>query len=255
MIVGGFVGRQGSWAGSVGYEEEVAPTQRSNITTDVLCFHGSQDPLDSNANAIGRNGGLENCICYDARGNGDGETANTIIGDHNNRVTDYTSIVQNVGVDLYNGSLSGDVAVNVTTESCSVAGHSGPSVIQNVSPALDSSMYVKNQAQDAAKYAAVMSAEKFWNGEDVASTITQRVDQNRMPDKDQFHGIVNQQTVRRLLPIESERLMGFPDNHTRIAWNGKPEEDCPDAPRYKACGNSFCVNVMEWIGRRIEQFK
>ena len=127
-------------------------------------------------------------------------------------------------------------------------------LVQNVSPALDSSMYIKNQTQDAAKYAAVMSAEKFWNGEDVASTITQRVDQNRMPDKDQFHGIVNQQTVRRLLPIEAERLMGFPDNHTRISWNGKPQEECPDAPRYKACGNSMCVNCMEWIGRRIEQY-
>jgi DNA (cytosine-5)-methyltransferase 1 len=46
--------------------------------------------------------------------------------------------------------------------------------------------------------------------------------------------------------------MGFPDNHTRIPWKGKPEEDCPDSPRYKACGNSMCVNVMRWIGMRIE---
>ena len=46
--------------------------------------------------------------------------------------------------------------------------------------------------------------------------------------------------------------MGFPDNHTRIEWNGKPAEECPDAPRYKACGNSMCVNCMEWIGRRID---
>ena len=59
-------------------------------------------------------------------------------------------------------------------------------------------------------------------------------------------------TVRRLLPVECERLMGFPDNHTRIEWNGKPAEECPDAPRYKACGNSMCVNCMEWIGRRID---
>ena len=59
-------------------------------------------------------------------------------------------------------------------------------------------------------------------------------------------------TVRRLLPIETERLMGFPDNHTRIPWRGKPEEQCPDSPRYKACGNSMCVNVMRWIGMRIE---
>lgn len=45
--------------------------------------------------------------------------------------------------------------------------------------------------------------------------------------------------------------MGFPDYHTRIPWRGKTAENCPDAPRYKACGNSMCVNVMEWIGRRI----
>lgn len=60
-------------------------------------------------------------------------------------------------------------------------------------------------------------------------------------------------TVRRLLPVETERLMGFPDNWTRIPWRGKPAEQCPDGPRYKACGNSFCVNCVEWIGERIEK--
>ena len=59
-------------------------------------------------------------------------------------------------------------------------------------------------------------------------------------------------TVRRLLPVETERLMGFPDNWTRIPWRGKPAEKCPDSHRYKACGNSMCVNVMRWIGMRIE---
>ncbi|HOQ61910.1 MAG TPA: DNA cytosine methyltransferase, partial [Vicinamibacterales bacterium] len=59
-------------------------------------------------------------------------------------------------------------------------------------------------------------------------------------------------TVRRLLPVETERLMGFPDGWTQIPWKGKPAEECPDAPRYKACGNSMCVNVMRWIGLRIE---
>ena len=65
-------------------------------------------------------------------------------------------------------------------------------------------------------------------------------------------GVANHATVRRLLPIECERLMGFPDNWTRIPWKGKPAEDCPDSPRYKACGNSMCVNVMRWLGMRIE---
>lgn len=50
--------------------------------------------------------------------------------------------------------------------------------------------------------------------------------------------------VRRLTPLECERLQGFPDNHTRISWNGKPAEECPDGPRYKAIGNSMAVNVM-----------
>lgn len=66
-------------------------------------------------------------------------------------------------------------------------------------------------------------------------------------------GVGWQATVRRLLPIECERLMGFTDNWTRISWRGKPEEKCPDSHRYKACGNSMCVNVMRWIGMRIEQ--
>jgi len=62
-------------------------------------------------------------------------------------------------------------------------------------------------------------------------------------------------TVRRLTPLECERLMGFPDNYTRIPYKGKAAEDCPDAPRYKACGNSMCVNVMRWIGVQIEKIE
>lgn len=58
--------------------------------------------------------------------------------------------------------------------------------------------------------------------------------------------------VRRLTPRECERLQGFPDNWTRIAWRGKPVEECPDGPRYKALGNSMAVPVMAWIGSRIE---
>lgn len=62
---------------------------------------------------------------------------------------------------------------------------------------------------------------------------------------------VNPMLVRRLTPLECERLQGFPDGHTLIAWKGKPAEECPDGPRYKAIGNSMAVPVMRWIGRRI----
>ncbi|EMU9503519.1 Dam family site-specific DNA-(adenine-N6)-methyltransferase [Enterobacter asburiae] len=57
--------------------------------------------------------------------------------------------------------------------------------------------------------------------------------------------------VRRLTPIECERLQGFPDNHTLIGWRGKDADECPDGPRYKAIGNSMAVPVMRWIGKRI----
>lgn len=61
--------------------------------------------------------------------------------------------------------------------------------------------------------------------------------------------------VRKMTPVECERLMGFPDNYTKIPWAGKSEEECPESHRYKVCGNSMCVNVMEWIGRRINENK
>jgi DNA (cytosine-5)-methyltransferase 1 len=55
--------------------------------------------------------------------------------------------------------------------------------------------------------------------------------------------------VRRLTPVECERLQGFPDNYTNIPWRNKAE--APDGPRYKAMGNSMAVPVMRWIGERI----
>ena len=57
--------------------------------------------------------------------------------------------------------------------------------------------------------------------------------------------------VRRLTPVECERLQGLPDNHTLIGWRGKDAAECPDGPRYKAIGNSMAVPVMRWIGERI----
>lgn len=67
------------------------------------------------------------------------------------------------------------------------------------------------------------------------------------------HGVSFDGCVRRLTPIECERLMGFPDNYTKIPYRGKPSENCPDAPRYKALGNSWAVPVVRWIGKRIDK--
>lgn len=113
--------------------------------------------------------------------------------------------------------------------------------------------------------------------EDVAFTIATRQDQTLFqPEGDDIgaHYI-----VRRLTPVETERLQGFEDGHTdltgcdvdavtdRVAASlGYDEKqkavlrrkvarwsrECPDGPRYKAVGNSMCVNVMRWIGERIQ---
>jgi DNA (cytosine-5)-methyltransferase 1 len=79
------------------------------------------------------------------------------------------------------------------------------------------------------------------------------------------HAVATAMQVRRLTPVECERLQGFPDNYTRIPWKlgywaadkHSPEvletiaKQCPDGPRYKALGNSMAVPVMRWIGERI----
>ena len=58
--------------------------------------------------------------------------------------------------------------------------------------------------------------------------------------------------IRRLTPLECERIMGFPDGYTLIDYKGNPS---PDLHRYRVLGNSMCVNVMIWIGARINLFK
>lgn len=68
-------------------------------------------------------------------------------------------------------------------------------------------------------------------------------------------GVPPSMAVRRLTPVECERLQGFPDNWSQIPWKGKPAEECPDGPRYKCAGNSMAVPVMRWIGEQIARFE
>ena len=154
-----------------------------------------------------------NIVCYDARGNGDGKTSPTITGDHNSRVTDYTSIVlqsdtvagallvhdykgldmadslgsviaQPMGADLYNGTLTGDKVVTLTAATAKGGTNTGPSLIEKITR---------------------------W-------------------------------IVRRLTPTECERLQGYPDGWTDLGeWvdsKGKAHKPA-DTPRYKALGNSI----------------
>lgn len=82
---------------------------------------------------------------------------------------------------------------------------------------------------------------KGWQ-EDVAFTMDSRASADAVQFGTQ---------VRRLMPVECERLQDFPDNHTLISWRGKEAAECPDGPRYRAIGNSMAVPVMRWLGERI----
>lgn len=69
----------------------------------------------------------------------------------------------------------------------------------------------------------------------------------------QVQGVTDGYAVRRLTPLECERLQGMPDGHTKVPYRGKPADECPDTPRYRAIGNSMAVPVMRWIGERIAE--
>lgn len=115
----GFCTEHSAQARGVGYQEECAPTLRAGVTPAVMYKPKaySFDSLASNSmkssnphsgcreveisktldttdpNPCKNQGGIAVVECYDARGNGDGQVVNTLTGDHNNRVTDYSSVV------------------------------------------------------------------------------------------------------------------------------------------------------------------
>jgi len=78
--------------------------------------------------------------------------------------------------------------------------------------------------------------------EEISPTLRAEMGDNQV-------AVASQMAVRRLTPIECERLQGFQDGYTNIPWRGKQES--PDGSRYKALGNSMAVPVMRWIGQRI----
>lgn len=71
----------------------------------------------------------------------------------------------------------------------------------------------------------------------------------RRPAHDEGQPAPTRWAVRRLTPLEAERLQGFPDGYTAVPWRGGI---LSDDPRYKALGNSMACNVMRWIGTRIQ---
>jgi DNA (cytosine-5)-methyltransferase 1 len=91
---------------------------------------------------------------------------------------------------------------------------------------------------------AVQAANTGANGKNWSEEVTQTLDTVNPPvvSNDEFR-------VRRLTPVECERLQGFPDGYTNVPY--RHYKETPDTPRYKAIGNSFAVNVVRYIGERI----
>jgi DNA (cytosine-5)-methyltransferase 1 len=72
----------------------------------------------------------------------------------------------------------------------------------------------------------------------------------------QSTGVLTASTVRRLTPLECERLQGFPDNWTLNRWDFKKSEEYKqsDSSRYKQMGNAVAVPVVQWIAERLLAF-
>lgn len=162
------------------------------------------------------------CVVYDARWNGDGVTVPTLTGDHGSRVTDYTALCIGNGQADQLGLHDKVGALNcMHDQQCIVYG-------------LDRAAY--NQGRNA-QYNFCIDEEK------IATMTGTRL------------GAVCASYVRRLTPLECERLQGFPDGWTDIGdWmdsKGKKHKGDADSPRYKSLGNSICLPFWGWLARRI----
>jgi site-specific DNA-cytosine methylase len=186
------------------------------------------------------------------------EKANTIntfdVGD----VRTTQAVVQPIAVDVYNQS------INATTHHTlrSDASHNEYGAVlqpmsvdfrhQNLSEDVTGTIQSKPNGGYSLNYQPGILQPN------ISPTITQCKGSrggSSMEALDEVSAIYAQQptmAIRRLTPTECERLQGFPDDWTLIPYRNKPADQCPDGPRYKACGNSMAVPVMRWIGERIQ---
>lgn len=218
-----------------------AHSGRNDFDSEVFCVHGTQDPDTriEQAHTLGRNNGQENVVLSVAlRGREGGATAE--LGDE-------------VAGCLRASSGGGDkphvlAPLSFNGENDAVA------FVQN---SRDEVRFMGGDGQIVGAIAAEagMKQQCYVACREVAQTITSNYGK-QVDNSDTSLGpnvVASTAAVRRLTPIECERLQGFPDNWTQIPWRGKPAEECPDGPRYKAVGNSWAVPVARWVGERVAE--
>jgi DNA-cytosine methyltransferase len=207
--------------------------------------------LRANGGDLG--GGSESLVLtYDARGNGEGAIANTLSGDHQNRVTDYTALVlatdpeantsSTVMGALNTGSASGSgqrpfVTVLRNREG-KPGGGKGPLLSEGKSLTLGTT---NDQVVFPTLSMGAHTAAPGSNGQDA----------------EQIHEAMLRAGVgipRRLMPIECERLMGWPSGWTERGIDEQGREyTLSDTARYKLCGNGCGGPVLAWIGLQLSR--
>lgn len=175
---------------------------------------------------------------FDARGNGDGRTCPTITGDHENRITDYTAIAverKTFNEQSFSHYKESDKSSTLKAKAGNIGNGSESLVVEKTSIAVDG-------------YNGAVTGEK-------AASLTCKNDGSHSGP------LVAEKTicwiVRRLTPVECERLQGFPDNYTNIGdWTdskGKKHKYA-DSPRYKALGNSIALPQWFWLMQRMRHY-
>ena len=162
----------------------------------------------------------EPAVVYDARGNGNGEVAPTMTGDHQNRVTDYTGVVVTLTGDTISGTLMAKDFKGVGR---------ADTFDRVVCQAVD----CRNCTEDDVNGSLQSNSAHSLNGNNVVRV---------------------KYIVRRLTPLECERLQGFPDGWTDIGefidTKGKKGKTS-DASRYKALGNSIALPSWRFVLKRL----
>ena len=196
--------------------------------TDYLTGWDNQEKRVFSAKGVsptlsGSDGSGGRTVCgyiYDARGNGDGKTACTLTGNHQNRVTDYTAIVMSTGQT--GAEITHDIA---PTMNCN---HEQPIVVG-------------------------VGCRNGTESQDVVATL--QAHNNGGFSLNCTHHVRIGGQVRRLTPLECERLQGYPDGWTDIGpWTdsaGKLHKESSDSARYKALGNSIALPPWFWVLKRL----
>jgi len=233
-----------------------APTLSCNHEAPIVCRESGQGfwQEDKASGTVKVNGAEPTTVvCFDARGFGNGKVVPNITGDHASRVNDYLPVVVeepkgSFGFLPGQGSAAGSIGFEeelspTLRSNCDSYGVLSYGIAENIT---------NHQPKNDDNRNGVCCFTQNDAGRDCSENIAPTLRSGGTDGGAINQVIARHGTVRRLTPLEAERLMGFPDNHTKIQYNSQTISQCPDGPRYKACGNSFCVNCVRWIGMRIQ---